>query len=183
MPRHILALALCVTCTPLLESCGYVLVRGNNLFGANTIAVIPFAEEEPVGLTTDLSHALTRLLSQHGMHVTHNQEHAQAILTGAIVSSSTRTSPVSIGARVPAYNIRITIHAWLASPKGTKSWETRLTLEEGFLAAGSDTLPDARTLRTESNRTRALLRVSERAARMIHEQLMLASAFASSKES
>ncbi|MEE8409381.1 MAG: LPS assembly lipoprotein LptE [Myxococcota bacterium] len=161
----------------LQTGCGYAVVRGDRPFGAGSIAVVPFAESEPVGLAIELTDAITALLAADGVRIIGDESAADAVFTGRIIAATTTRSPtVGSNAPVPAYSTGTSITASLTRPDGTLLWTTRLHVTEDFLA--STGTEDTVTSETESRRRRALRRIAERAAREIHERLVIADAVA-----
>ncbi|MBI5507565.1 MAG: hypothetical protein HY903_02310 [Deltaproteobacteria bacterium] len=161
----------------LATACGYRLLYADKPFGAAAVAVLPFVEDTPVGLTQDLALALNQRLAAAGVHLTTDEAHADAVLSGRLVGSQTLQSPAAgIGARVPAYDLRLQLQAWLTDRQGKELWRTALELSESFLP--STATGDTVLLETEANRRRALLRLADAAARVLVERLGVASAAA-----
>lgn len=169
----VLAALLCLWIA--LGSCGYRFVRSDKPFGVHYIAVVPFAEPEPVGIAPDLTHELARLLAAGGMVVIPNRSGAQAILSGEVLGFSASQSPIkSPGENIPAYRVSISLKAHLVNVHGKTLWTTRVSAGEDYLAQGGRT-PET-VLVTEANRRRAIKRLAETTARRIHEELILAGA-------
>jgi hypothetical protein len=157
-------------------ACGYTVVRSRAPFGAGRIALLPFQEEAPVGLSADLSAALSQRLAAGGVQLSHDPNTADAVLGGTILSERTFASPVrDPAASIPAYTIMVRIRAHLLR-RGETLWSAELEASETFLPSSSDTPKQTQLLETEANRRRALHRLAEQMARAIHEQLTLESA-------
>jgi len=168
-----------------LTACGYQVLRGDRPFGASRVALVPFAEDVPVGLSPELASALAQQLAAEGMSIILDEQAADAVLSGRVVTSRTVQSPSSgVGARVPAYDIRVKIVAWLNDKAGKELWRTEVELGEAFLPSirpsgevdvnGTLKPNDNVLLETEANRRRALLRLADVAARTITERLAIA---------
>lgn len=155
-------------------ACAYSVVSSGAPFGVHRIAVVPFVEDEPVGLSADLGVALAERLAAGGVRIVPNRETADGVLTGRIISASTQRSP-TVGAQtaVPAYGVTTRVEAVLSRGDAVV-WRTQLVVREDFLA--SQTGGDTETLETEANRRRALHRIVEELARELHERLVVASA-------
>lgn len=157
--------------------CGYTVIRGDHPFGAGSIAVVPFAESEPVGLAIDLTDAITTLLAADGVRIIGDESTADGIFTGRIIAATTTRSPtVGSNAPVPAYTVGTLIRASLTGANGKLLWTTSLRVTEDFIA--STGTADTATSETESRRRRALRRIAEKAAREIHQRLVIADAVA-----
>jgi outer membrane lipopolysaccharide assembly protein LptE/RlpB len=156
-----------------LAACAYNVVSGSAPFGARRIAVVPFVEDEPIGLSADLAAALAERLANDGVQVVSDRELADGVLTGRVVSASTQRSP-AVGSQtaVPAYDVTTRVEAVLN--RGDRVvWRAALSLREDFLASQTGT--DTQILATEANRRRALHRIVEQLARELHQRLVLAS--------
>lgn len=155
-------------------TCAYSLVGTKAPFGAHRIAVVPFVEDEPIGLSAQLATALVERLASDGVRVVLRRETADGVLTGRIISASTRPNPSSgLGSAAPAYDVTARVEAELH--RGDKVvWRTLLDAREDFLASQSST--DTQTLEIEASRRRALHRMVEQLARELHERMVLADA-------
>ena len=154
-------------------ACGYQLLHGNRPFGLSRIAVPPFSEEVPLGLSPDLTQAVAERIGGSGIMLVSDPSAAEATLDGRVLASSTVLSPTSgVGARIPAYAIGVQIEVRLVTSAGRELWRTQISVDESFLPASTPS--DTALLETEANRRRALLRLAHEAAREIHEQLSLA---------
>src|SRR5687768_7898377 len=80
-----LALALAWSAT----GCGYGLMHGAAPFGAQRVAVVPFAEQQPIGMAPEMAGHLARLLAAGGVTLVLDQGEADAVLTGRIVAGNT----------------------------------------------------------------------------------------------
>ena len=155
-----------------LVACGYRTVASPTPSGIERIALAPFDEDTPLGLSPELTREFSQLLASDGI-VLAAREDADAILTGRIVSSRTGTSPASgDDARVPAYEIEAKLEARLVGRSGETLWQATIDLREDFLA-GAVGGPSA-GLFTETQRRRAVFRMAQRAAQELHTQLQLA---------
>jgi outer membrane lipopolysaccharide assembly protein LptE/RlpB len=168
MTVHGAALAL------LIASCGYTVVRGDAPFGAHRIAVIPFQEDEPIGLSTELSRELAVLLAADGVHVTANAESADGVLTGVVLAAASSISPVAASGRIPAYRLRVVVRARLIDGE-RELWTASVNANDSFLPSESPASVETQTLETEANRRRALGRLAVSIARDLHQQLVIAS--------
>lgn len=160
--------------------CGYHVLATNQVYGMTAIAVVPFAEDMPVGLSTQLAYELSSRLAAGGLHVVTDESAASAILSGRVISAISSVSPVAqFNATVPAYDMTVTLTVELVPKNGKAIWKKRMVIREDFLAAGTiasgtATGPQADpTLATEVNRRRALLRVAEQAAQDIVDALLI----------
>jgi hypothetical protein len=169
----------CLAAAVLVASgCGYTLVSGRAPFGARTIAVVPFQEAVPVGLSGELSRELARLLAAEGVQLARNRSEAEAVLTGEVVSARTATSPVATaGTRIPAYNLEAIATARLLDGE-RELWSARAAAGDVFLPSESANTVETQTLETEANRRRALSRLAVALARELHQQLVMATALA-----
>lgn len=160
-----------------LMHCGYAVIGTRSPFGLERIALVAFAEDESVGLGPVLASALARELATEGVTLVPFDRDASGTLSGTILAEQTVKSPVAgVGAHIPAYQITLRIRAVLSDKAGKTLWSTEVSLNDSFLPAGSEASPTTKTAETEANRRRALQRIAERAARMIHECLVVDSA-------
>jgi len=164
----------------LAAGCGYRVVRGDNPFGAEKIAVIPFAEEEPIGISGVVARELAALLARDGVHIVMSPEHADAVLSGTVLSEQTSKSPVAAtGTTVPAYRIAVTVEAHLKR-HNEKLWSGQANSRDSFLPARAPQSNDwdtqhaqTHTLQTDANRRQALERLAVDLAHTLHQQLVI----------
>jgi hypothetical protein len=159
-----------------LPGCGYKLVRPCAPFGASPVAVVPFLEDEPVGIAPDLAQALAELLAASGATLTNDRHAADAVLTGRVLTIT--TAPVANpSATIQMYRVTVTLLATLTRGK-TELWRSQLTVSDDFLPATPAPLAPTTELATEANRREALRRLARAAAQSLADQLRLASATA-----
>jgi hypothetical protein len=151
--------------------CGYHVVSGAAPFGAHTLAVVPFAEQQPLGLAPEMAAHLGRLLAAGGVHLALDEAEADAVLTGTIVATH---APSTTLKTVQIYTVGTLVHAELRDAHGARLWAGDVTLREDFLP--TDPIQDIQPLVSETNRRTALRRLAERAAVAVHEALVVASA-------
>jgi hypothetical protein len=166
-----------------LSACGYHAINTAKVYGFDTLAVVPFAEETPLGLSSELAGDLSARLATGGIKITANEGTAGAVLTGRVLAATAAVSPVArFGLAVPAYDMTVRLEVDLI-PKGKKSiWHRQFSIREDFLAAQ----PSAQvtgsatdlTLATEANRRTALTRVAEKATQEIIDALLMDSTLA-----
>lgn len=149
--------------------CGYRMLRSDAPFGASRIAVMPFVEQQPIGLTAELSHNLLQRLAQGGVDVVTDSRRAQAILTGTL---SLYTVPGATLQAVQLYNVDAVVHAELIDTQGQILWQQDVTVRESFLPPDPGQAPQPLTI--ESRRRVALARLAERAAHALHDALVVA---------
>ena len=151
------------------HACGYRVVRSDRLFAVHEIAVLPFYEETPANMAAPLADQLQRLLLAGGAAVTHDETRAEAILDGHIALGTDGSATV---AGIKAYQVTARVQAFLRDRSGRELWQTRVALTEDFLPTpGVDVQP----LFTETNRRAAILRLAERAAAIVHDNMVIAS--------
>jgi hypothetical protein len=174
---HIISCIAIVVC-----GCGYHAVNTTQLYGFDTIAVVPFLEDVPAGLSSELASDLSARLAAGGLHVVGDESAAGAVLTGRVINATSAVSPVAhFGGSVPAYDLIVSLVVDLV-PQGQKPvWHRQFVVREDFLAAQPTTLPASGsplppsdiTLATEANRRRALARVAATASGEIVDALLL----------
>lgn len=165
--------ALCALWLCCVPACGYRLLRAGPVFGCATLAVQPFREEGPIGLTGPLAAALTTRLMAIGAAVHHDPRRADGILSGSIALS---TVPGATLSTVQIYNVDAIATATLHDATGQLLWRHDITLRESFLPPDPGSFPEPLTL--ETRRRVALARLAERTADAIAEALRMASAWA-----
>ena len=157
----------------LLQACAYQLLPSEAPFAARRIVVVPFGEDVAVGLSGDLTQALTAHLASGGVQVVLDPAAADAVLQGRVVSVVSAGSPTSVGGVVPMYRLTATIEAKLISPTSETLWTSTVTVGEDFLASAATNAHQL--LGTEANRRSAIFRLAQTAAQQIHQRLLLAS--------
>jgi len=165
MSPFLLLLTLC--------SCGYSIVDTTHPFGKNRIAVMPFSEDVPLGISADLTQAVITQLASGGITIVSDTTTADAVLSGRVASASTQGSPTPIGGTVPSYRVTINIETILKDLKNEELWRSFVAAGEDFLTS---TDPTHNLLATESNRRRAIIRLSETAAKAIYQRFTLTGA-------
>ena len=164
------AVLLVITLAGIVTSgCGYRVVSGERLFGAKQIAVQPFYEVQAVGMASEMSMHLTRLLAASGSQIVWSKTQAEAVLDGRITFN---TTPSATRAGVQAYQVGALVHAELLDTQGTCLWAHDAAIKEDFLPVGGQ---DVQPLATEANRRAAIRRLAERSATLVHEALIVAS--------
>ena len=150
--------------------CGYQVVRGDQLFGLERIAVLPFYETSAMGMAQDMALHLGRMLEASGMPITPQRDAAAAVLDGTLTFS---TLPSASRAGISTYQVVANVHAELTDKSGTLLWRTDTQLREEFLpVSGQDIQP----LLTETHRRTAVRRLAEKAAVLVHEALVVGAA-------
>lgn len=153
----------------LYGGCGYRLVRGGPVFGASVVAIEPFSEDGPVGLSADVAAALSGRLAAAGFSVTTSVGRADAFLSGRL---SLATLPGATLSTVQLYNVDAIVLAELHGRDGVLLWRHECSVRESFLPPDPGTFPEPLTI--EMRRRVALRRLAERAADSITEALELA---------
>lgn len=177
-PRHLAAqgldrLTVVLVLVVVLAGCGYRVVSSRAPAGVSHLALEPFAENEPVGVSAPLSTELARLLVSGGVSLGPLEAASTAKLTGRVTSAKTRVRGVAnVRSPVPAYEVSINVEARLVSAQGNELWRGAVSVTDDFLPTGAYEPGDM--LATEAARTRALGRIAERAARELYERLLMA---------
>lgn len=151
-------------------ACGYRVVRADALFGHTRLAVEPFAEDQPVGISPLISEELTRRLAAGGVRLASDPAGSGAVLRGRVVYQSTRANPTSGG--VTAYRVTITVEAELRDQADRLLWSKRLSKNDEFLHPGQR---DNQALAAEATRRETLQRLAEQLAGELHDDLVLVS--------
>ena len=177
---HVAFKVVSLPCLIILNSCGYNAVNTTSVFGFPAITVLPFIEKTPVGIGVQIADLVGRELATGGMLVkTGNHHQADGFLRGRIQNARTTLDPDRSGpnATVTIYRVVLGVDAQLCSQENEEIWQGTFTLQEEFLPAQG--APDKdRLLRTESQRRKAFMRLAEKAARKISEEIILQSAIA-----
>jgi len=158
-------------------------VQARAPFGVVAMVLEPFDEDEPIGIASEITKALGRLLRAEGMQIVQAADDAtgQATLRGVVLHQSTVASPATGGdqAQVAVYRISLSIRAVLENDHGKTLWSASVTVADDFLPANVLDFDASRLpLATEANRRRALQRVAERAAGALHQKLVMAGTLA-----
>lgn len=162
--------------------CGYAIVQTGPVFGAQEIAVVPFVEDEPVGIAGDLATALAERLAAAGITLTPSRDRAGAVLSGRIVAVGTSTAPISDPTLpITIYRVNLVVLATLTRGK-QELWHTQVVLNDDFLPNLNNTEPAA-DLGTEANRRESLLRIIRSLAQSLTDQLRIAAAVTPEKRS
>jgi hypothetical protein len=156
-----------------LGGCGYSVVDTGNPFGKNRLAVMPFSEEVPLGISADLTQAMITQLASGGVIITSDLKSADAIFSGRVTSASTQGSPTPIGGIVPSYRVTVNIEATLVDLQKKELWRSDVAVGEDFLTSSD---PNHNLLATESNRRRAIIRLAQTAAKAVYQRFTLAGA-------
>lgn len=152
----------------LLSACGYRVLSAAKPFGAQRVAIVPFMETQPIGISPDMAAHLNRLLAASGMEITGNLAEADAQLTGRIHIFNAPSNSVNA---VQIYTAGINLHAELKDRWGTRLWSGDFSLKEDFLP--TDPTMDVQPLISETNRRTALRRLAEAAAQKIQSALVV----------
>ena len=164
----------------LIGGCGYYLVHLDAPFGVKTICVVPFVEEEPLGLSPALTAKLSTLLAAEGLVLTTDRSAADGVLTGRIVEAGTAGSATNTK-QIQIYRFIAKIEAQLVDQDGTKLWQKTINLEESFLPNREKGPSSA--LATDANRIMSLRRLAAEAARQLHTALVVESTIRAEDES
>jgi len=178
IPR-LLAFMAVITFTGVPLGCGYHFIDASAPYGVATMVVVPFQENEPVGLSQSLARELAILLAQRGVSIRTSSTERSGRLQGVITSSHVSPAPTSsVDTSVPSYRLRITVKAHLTGPDGDSLWKKSYTLNDTFLSASGYSPETA--LVTESQRRKAMFRLGQEFSKRIVEDLALTSALSSS---
>lgn len=143
-------------------------MRGDRLFDAPHIAVMPFAENEPNGLSAPLAQSLGHRLTSGGVRVSGASQKPAATLSGTV---HTGNAPSATLRGVQTYAVIADVHATLTGAQGELLWQRDFGLREEFLP--TDPAQDIQPLVSEARRRTALMRLAERAARAVHDAMVL----------
>lgn len=166
------ALLLLVTAT---TACGYSFLSTAAPFGRSTITVVPFREQQPLGISQSLAHHLALRLAQGGVSVQSSPSTPAATLSGKVVTARVSPSPASaVDVSVPSYRVQVQLQVVLSDDQGATLWKRDYNLQDTFLAAKTGSTPDS-ILVTEAYRRRALERLAEESADQIYQDLILSS--------
>lgn len=153
-------------------SCGYRALTSATPFNATSVTIIPFHENEPVGLSQSLANYLAIQLAQSGVALSKSLKPTGAILSGNIKSAAIVATPTSaVDSAIPSFQINLKLAVKLKDAKGRILWKKSYTLSDSFL---QDLNKESESvLVTESNRRVALNRLSQAAAEQIYSDLMI----------
>lgn len=160
------------------HACGYTVVQAGPPFGAERVAVVPFVEDEALGVAADLATELAQRLAGSGVALTTDRAGADAVLSGRIEPLGVGAAPVS-SPSVPMTLFHLTLVANVTLTRGkAELWRARVVASDDYQALdpGSYAQLSGADLGSESRRREALRRASRSLARAIAEQLALASA-------
>ena len=153
-------------------SCGYRSLSSATPFNVSSITIIPFHENEPVGLSQSLANYLAIELAQSGVTLSKSTPPTGAILSGNIHSASMSATPTSaVDRTIPSFQINLRLSVTLEDAKGRILWKKSYGLSDSFLQDFRKE-PES-VLVTESNRRVALNRLSQVAAKQIYSDLMI----------
>ena len=157
-----------------LSACGYGWVQRPAHLQQPCIAVLPFVERPPVGISLALAAALQRQLLSEGVTLCPQLEAAPARLDGTVaVLSQASITPRAGG--VSAWQVTASLDAELRASDDRLLWRGQVQVREDYLpAALPEVGPAVQPILTENNRRTALLRLADSAAERLHERLMLA---------
>jgi len=162
-------------------SCGYRPLSSATPFNATSVTIIPFHENEPVGLSQSLANSLAIQLAQSGVALSKSLKPTGATLSGNIKSAAIVATPTSaVDSAIPSFQINLKLAVKFKDSKGRILWQKSYTLSDSFLQ-DLDRQPDS-VLVTESNRRVALTRLSQAAAQQIHSDLMISNSLQSSAQ-
>ena len=151
-------------------SCGYHLVGYDSPLGIKTISVVPFVEEEPLGLSADLTAALCERLASEGLILTTNRAEADGVVVGRVYDARSASS-ASNTRQIQVFQLIAKVEAQLKDKRGQKVWSKTITLEESFLPYKQGGANGA--LGTDANRRLALRRFAKEAARRLHSAFVI----------
>jgi hypothetical protein len=158
-------------CAGLASGCGYSVVQNRQPFGLTTIAVVPFAEDEAVGIAADLAQELSQQLAAGGTGLALSESGADGVLSGTVLAARTGNSPVSrIGQMAPSSSLVVMLDVVLRS-HGREVWRRTVNVADDYLPGGGY---NTALLATETNRREALRRIAGEAARQIYKELLYA---------
>ncbi len=156
----------------LLTACGYRLLSSPTPFNASSVTIIPFHENEPVGLSPLLSNYLSLQLAKSGVALSNSTTDTGATLSGYIKSAGIVATPTSaLESAIPSFQISLKLAVKFEDAKGRILWNKSYTLTDSFLQ-DLKREPES-VLVTESNRRVALNRLAQSAAEQICSDLMI----------
>jgi hypothetical protein len=153
-----------------VSACGYRPLVSATPFGAERLAVLPFLEDEAVGIAPDLVQELSALFAEGGTRLTSDRQGADAVLTGKVKRSAASPTP-NLSRVISSYELTVEIDARLV--RGEKTvFATTLSATDDYLADPSDTRSSP--LATEANRREAVRRLARVLARRLYDRLAMA---------
>lgn len=156
----------------LMPGCGYQVLCAGQLFQTASLQLAPFLETEPNGLSAPFGAALRQKLAAGGMQVTGlGAAPAPAQLLGRVHVGN---APSATLRGVQTYAVVADIHAQLEDAGHHVVWARDFSLREDFLP--TDPNQDTQPLVSETRRRTALYRLAERAAKTVHDAMVLDSA-------
>jgi outer membrane lipopolysaccharide assembly protein LptE/RlpB len=171
-----------VAATLAVAGCGYAVIQNRTLFGAHTIALVGFVEDEPIGIAGDLSTMLASRLAASGVTLSNDADHADAVLTGRILSAGTTTAPIRDPTLpITIYRVNLVVLATLSRGK-TEVWRAQVAVSDDFLPSLVNT-ESAADVATEANLHEAVLRLLRNVAQNLTEQLRVVAAVTPEKRS
>jgi len=153
-----------------LAGCGYTSLHHGTPYGVRRLALVPFGEQQPLGMSPDLAHALALELAACGVELVPSRSDADGVLSGEV--TNIMTLPSTVGSGVAAYGVRALVGATL-NVGGRVVWTTAQWVADDY-QPGSGGLEYS--LATEANRREAVRRMAVAAAQQIRTALVLAAA-------
>jgi hypothetical protein len=170
-------IALAATVVGFIGGCGYGFTAGDKPFGSSRLAVMTFAEWEPLGISPEITRYFSEIAAHEGADIVFDSANADERLEGVVRQGRTNALPIADPqAAIAGYQIIVDVDARLVDRAGTVLWASTLTFSEDFLPGPATVGPQQATLGTEASRRRALDRVAQRAAREIYDRIVVSSA-------
>ena len=156
-------------------SCGYQVLRGDQLLGHSAISIATIQEPSVIGITTLLTRHLEERLLENGLNVIADPASSPLILEIALKNPRTSTTIISsIDRGVPTYREELTLHASIKdASSGQTRWQVRLS-EQDLFRQETDSEGDTALL-SEAGRHRALDRMARRFALELSNRMLVAS--------
>ena len=155
--------------TLLAGACGYRPVSLAHPFGAQSVAVMPFVEHPPVGISDVLAARLGAALRAGGARVATATVDADAVLEGELRVTS---RPGTTLQAVQVYHVDGVIDARWRGRDGAVCWSGQVSASESFLPQGTPGLRQPAA--TETQRRMALQRLAEALALRLEHALVAA---------
>lgn len=157
-----------------MAGCGYGFAEAQAPFGGSRVAVLTFAEYEPLGIAPDIARYLAELAGHEGATIVFDSAKADETIKGVVRQGRTAALPVvDPAAAIAGYQIVVDIDAQMVDKDGTVLWASTMSFSEDFLPGAGN--PSQLALGTEASRRRALDRVAQRAAREIYDRIAMSS--------
>ncbi len=153
-----------------LSACGYQPLVTAAPFAAQRLVVLPFLEDDAVGLAPDLAQELSTLLARGGATLTVDRDAADAVVTGMITRVRAEATP-GLTSLVSAYELTVEVSMRLVQKDATL-FATTLSATDDYRASAADE-PQS-PLYTEANRREAVRRLAARLARQLYDRLSMA---------